>query len=168
MAAVDCGALGYLPSTIDPDLALRTLTFILGGGSYFPPSAIQKIHQHQPPSNSSNGGKAHKSSNGSLKKTDSSTPDRDPEDTDSNFTSDVNGTLVDMCTQNLTQRQEEVLHCLREGQPNKVIARSLGMTEATVKVHVRDVMRKLGVHNRTQAALWRPEDIKSGFSRSPH
>jgi DNA-binding NarL/FixJ family response regulator len=53
----------------------------------------------------------------------------------------------------LTPRQLEVLDRLREGKPNKLIARDLNMTEATVKVHVRQIMRKLGAANRTQAVL---------------
>ena len=42
---------------------------------------------------------------------------------------------------------------LRTGRTNKQIARELGMTEATVKVHVRKIIRKLGVHNRVQVAV---------------
>ena len=53
----------------------------------------------------------------------------------------------------LTPRQLQVLQCLRSGKPNKIIARELSMQESTVKVHVRQVMRKLGVANRTQAAI---------------
>ena len=53
----------------------------------------------------------------------------------------------------LTSRQHEVLRLLREGKSNKIIARQLTMSEATVKVHVRQIMRKLGAANRTQAAL---------------
>jgi len=53
----------------------------------------------------------------------------------------------------LTQRQHEVLERLRFGKSNKHIARELNMQEATVKVHVRQIMRKLGAANRTQAAL---------------
>ncbi|WP_245515555.1 helix-turn-helix transcriptional regulator [Rhizobium deserti] len=53
----------------------------------------------------------------------------------------------------LTQRQTEVLDRLRFGRSNKHIARELNMQEATVKVHVRQIMRKLGAANRTQAAL---------------
>jgi hypothetical protein len=45
------------------------------------------------------------------------------------------------------------MFCLCQGDPNKVIARKLGMTETTVKVHVREIMRKLGVVNRTQVAI---------------
>jgi DNA-binding NarL/FixJ family response regulator len=53
----------------------------------------------------------------------------------------------------LTSRQDDVMRLLRLGKPNKVIARELGMQESTVKVHVRQIMRKLGVSNRTEAAL---------------
>lgn len=58
----------------------------------------------------------------------------------------------------MTTRQEEVLGLLRMGKPNKVIARELQMQESTVKVHVRQIMRKLGVTNRTQAALCQGAD----------
>jgi DNA-binding NarL/FixJ family response regulator len=53
----------------------------------------------------------------------------------------------------LTPRQIDVLSLLREGKSNKMIARDLAMCESTVKVHVRQIMRKLGAANRTQAAL---------------
>ncbi|MDF2997853.1 MAG: two component transcriptional regulator, LuxR family [Xanthobacteraceae bacterium] len=53
----------------------------------------------------------------------------------------------------LTQRQHAVLKLLQQGQSNKRIARELRMCESTVKVHVRQIMRKLGACNRTQAAL---------------
>ena len=54
----------------------------------------------------------------------------------------------------LTCRQADVLRLLRRGQSNKYIARELCMRESTVKVHVRQIMRKLGASNRTQAALF--------------
>lgn len=53
----------------------------------------------------------------------------------------------------LTPREHAVLECLRHGKSNKLIARELTMMEATVKVHVRHIMRKLGAANRTQVAL---------------
>jgi two-component system, NarL family, nitrate/nitrite response regulator NarL len=53
----------------------------------------------------------------------------------------------------LTHRQKAVLSMLAQGQSNKLIARSLGISDTTVRVHVRAVLRKLGVNNRTQAAL---------------
>ncbi|CAO3380895.1 LuxR C-terminal-related transcriptional regulator [Azospirillum argentinense] len=51
----------------------------------------------------------------------------------------------------LTPRQIAVLECLQEGKPNKVIAHQLGMRESTVKVHVRNILRRLGATNRTEA-----------------
>jgi DNA-binding NarL/FixJ family response regulator len=51
----------------------------------------------------------------------------------------------------LTDRQLEVLLKLREGKANKVIAYELGLTESTVKVHVRNIMRRFRATNRTQA-----------------
>ena len=62
----------------------------------------------------------------------------------------------------LTQRETEILGCLTEGAPNKTIARQLGITEATVKIHVKSLIRKIGVQNRTQAALWA---IQVGYAK---
>ncbi|WP_374590987.1 response regulator [Novosphingobium sp.] len=53
----------------------------------------------------------------------------------------------------LTPTQLKVLLAVLEGQLNKQIAHSLGMSEATVKAHMTAIMRKLDVRNRTQAAL---------------
>jgi DNA-binding NarL/FixJ family response regulator len=52
----------------------------------------------------------------------------------------------------LTPRQSAVLNQLQQGKANKIIAHELGMSESTVKVHVRNIMRKTGATNRTQAA----------------
>ncbi len=54
----------------------------------------------------------------------------------------------------LSAREAQILRCLETGQSNKVIARNLKMAEATVKVHVKSVLRKINVRNRTQAAVW--------------
>jgi DNA-binding NarL/FixJ family response regulator len=53
----------------------------------------------------------------------------------------------------LTPRQQEVLAHLAKGESNKEIARNLGMLDGTVKVHVKAILKKLGVHNRTQAVI---------------
>ena len=55
---------------------------------------------------------------------------------------------------NLSVREAEILRCLALGLSNKEISRRLSISEATVKVHVKSVLRKLGVANRTQAAIW--------------
>jgi two-component system nitrate/nitrite response regulator NarL len=54
----------------------------------------------------------------------------------------------------LSARELAVLRWLRDGLPNKEIARRLGITEATVKVHVKALLRKARVKNRTQVAMW--------------
>nr|WP_281377252.1 LuxR C-terminal-related transcriptional regulator [Stakelama sediminis] len=55
---------------------------------------------------------------------------------------------------NLSDREQQVLRCLMVGYPNKIISRHLNISEATVKVHVKAILRKLRVSNRTQAAIW--------------
>jgi two-component system nitrate/nitrite response regulator NarL len=57
----------------------------------------------------------------------------------------------------VSPREADMLRYLVRGASNKVIARELGITEATVKVHLKGVFRKLRVLNRTQAALWAQE-----------
>lgn len=57
----------------------------------------------------------------------------------------------------LTPREREVLACIAEGLPNKLIARRLGIAEKTVKAHLTNVFQRIGVTDRTQAALWARE-----------
>jgi two-component system nitrate/nitrite response regulator NarL len=54
----------------------------------------------------------------------------------------------------LTEREREVLKCLADGQSNKRIARSLSITEGTVKVHVKNLLKKLSFRSRVEAAVW--------------
>ncbi|MGH7009088.1 MAG: LuxR C-terminal-related transcriptional regulator [Stellaceae bacterium] len=53
-----------------------------------------------------------------------------------------------------SDRERQVLNFLREGQSNKFIARQLELSEATIKVHIKTLLRKIGCTNRTQAAIW--------------
>lgn len=54
----------------------------------------------------------------------------------------------------LTDRESQVLELLRQGLPNKTIARRLAISERTVKVHVTHIFQRIGVTDRTQAAVW--------------
>ena len=54
----------------------------------------------------------------------------------------------------LTPREDEVLSLLAEGLPNKLIARRLEISEKTVKAHLTSIFQRIGVTDRTQAALW--------------
>lgn len=63
----------------------------------------------------------------------------------------------------LTPRETEILCHLAAGQSNKVIARELGISDGTVKLHVKSILRKLNVHSRVQAAVIA---VESGMCRS--
>jgi DNA-binding NarL/FixJ family response regulator len=62
-----------------------------------------------------------------------------------------------------TQRQSQILECLRRGMANKLIAYELDMCESTVKVHIRNIMKKLNATNRTQVAY-----LTRGFFEGQH
>ena len=64
----------------------------------------------------------------------------------------------------LSAREQEILQLLVTGASNKLIAIRLGIAEATVKVHLKTLLRKLDVNNRTQAAIWA---MTNGFSATP-
>ena len=53
-----------------------------------------------------------------------------------------------------SDRERQVLYFLRDGRSNKFIARELQLSEATIKVHIKTLLRKIGCTNRTQAAIW--------------
>jgi two-component system nitrate/nitrite response regulator NarL len=55
----------------------------------------------------------------------------------------------------LTTREREVLECLADGLNNKMIARKFGISDTTVKVHVKNVLRKLNLTSRLEAAVWK-------------
>jgi DNA-binding NarL/FixJ family response regulator len=59
----------------------------------------------------------------------------------------------------LTPREREVLGLVREGLANKQVARRLGISERTVKAHLTSVFQRIGVTDRTQAALWAERNL---------
>jgi two-component system nitrate/nitrite response regulator NarL len=64
----------------------------------------------------------------------------------------------------LTPRETEILGLLAEGQSNKAIARNLGISDGTVKLHVKAILRKLNVHSRVEAAVMA---VEKGLQRNP-
>lgn len=112
------GARAYIPTSIEPSIALEALSFILAGGSFFPPTALLSHYGH-----------------GDGQRASDSSPRRKRDET------------------RLTPRQESVLALLSSGMSNKLIARHLNLRESTVKVHLRQIMKRLGAANRTEAAL---------------
>jgi DNA-binding NarL/FixJ family response regulator len=122
--AFKAGARGFIPIGMDPSLALKALSFILSGGSLFPPSALTWLLGAS---------------------SDGVEPLQQPK-----MSLQLNPCLPSTA---LTPRQQQVMHLLRMGKSNKLIAQELGMQEATVKVHVRQILRKFQASNRTQAAI---------------
>ena len=64
----------------------------------------------------------------------------------------------------LTPRELEILKHLAEGQSNKAIGRALDITDGTVKLHVKSILRKLGVRSRVEAAVLA---VEHGLGRKP-
>ena len=125
--AFEEGAVGFVPTSLEPAVAFQALSLIRSGGSFFPPSILSYCSRKIP-----NNGLVHAS--------------------------------------DLTAKQENVFSLLCQGYPNKRIARRLGISEATVKVHVHRILRKFGVANRTQlavAATNQTRDLGNGIIAAP-
>ena len=141
VAVMRSGAEGYLSNHSAPDLVLRALTFVLEGGTYVPRSAV--AHATFPEEQPLKGDReAH------------GIQDVDGEEIDSEPASAANTALSSSFPRlELSGRQQSVLEGVCRGEPNKIIGRALNLPESTVKVHVREIMRKLSVSNRTQVAV---------------
>jgi DNA-binding NarL/FixJ family response regulator len=179
IAAFNAGARGYLGNSMPPDLALQALSFLLRGGTYFPPAAIMASRPGGKPAHLDCRNET--AADGDLEQPNmisSSVVESSAAQQQTSLLCDKSAQVTSGCQdhfgtssgdlfempgssneiktafpQPLTDRQRAVLLCLCQGDPNKVIGRKLGMTETTVKVHVREIMRKLGVVNRTQVAI---------------
>jgi DNA-binding NarL/FixJ family response regulator len=121
VAAFESGVRGFITTNMASPIAIQTLTFVMNGGSFFPPMALMQGLQRN---------RAHHIG-----------------------TSKGAAVLAVQHNNELTIRQQEVLEHLQQGASNKLIGRQLKLRESTVKVHIRQIMRKLGATNRTQAAL---------------
>lgn len=106
------GVKGYLPTSIDLDVAIHAIRLVLAGGMFAPASCLLATDPAEPGS----------AETGSEQ------------------------------LRTLTAKQLAVLEAIKLGKANKTIAYELNMCESTVKVHVRNIMKKLGARNRTQVA----------------
>lgn len=127
--AQDCAALGIagcLPASLDVDTAIAAIRLVLCGHTYYPAECGHDIRSLALPDKTEPAGRDAKPDDG-----------HDP------------GEAV-----RLTTREREVISKLREGKPNKIIAHELQMSLSTVKVHLRNIMRKMQATNRMQVALY--------------
>lgn len=136
VAVMQSGAEGYLSNQSSPGLVLRALSFVLEGGTYFPRSVVTlgPFPDEAPLRASLEMPRALPRAIGAavVASGDSISTSHLPE---------------------LSDRQKAILEGLCRGEPNKIIGRALNLPESTVKVHVREIMRKLSVSNRTQVAV---------------
>ena len=68
---------------------------------------------------------------------------------------------------NLTPREREILECIADGMSNKMIARALDIADGTVKLHVKAILRKLGMRSRVEAAVAAVEQGLGRARRTP-
>src|SRR6195256_395280 len=137
LSALSVGAQGFLYTGTNAQLALQAISFIFKGGSYFPALVPPRRRSSVP-------------LNGTMELSPSAVACTTLDIGDAVVESGADTSSTNI---NLTERQKSVLERLGHGDSNKAIARVLGIREGTVKVHVRQIMRKLGVTNRTQVAI---------------
>lgn len=134
--ALGRGVRGYIPTTFNPRVAVEAMRLVHAGGTFVPASALKQC------------GNGHRRIGGEGG--DAGEPAAPAAVEAAPPAGTGNGETL---LRELTPRQREVLRLLCEGKPNKIIAHALHMQEGTVKVHVRQIMKKLKATNRTQVAF---------------
>ncbi|WP_246693126.1 MULTISPECIES: response regulator transcription factor [unclassified Mesorhizobium] len=112
LAALECGARGYIPTSVGIDVCVEAINLAAAGGIFVPASSVLSMRHLIGSDN------------------------RDTQPLSRLF----------------TMRQTEVAQALRRGKANKIIAYELNLRESTVKVHIRNIMKKLKATNRTEVA----------------
>jgi two-component system nitrate/nitrite response regulator NarL len=128
ISAFRAGANGYFADVMTCDVFIKSMELVMMGETIFPPAFLSFVLDPE----------------GGLGE---SAP------------RDENNQSILIRTENtlapqLSTREKSILRCLIEGDSNKCIARKIDIAEATVKVHVKAILRKIRVQNRTQAAIW--------------
>jgi DNA-binding NarL/FixJ family response regulator len=118
---MDEGVLGVIPRETDPCLIVRALEIVLLGGHYVPPGALA-LDPPLPPDTA-------------IRVFDVKSPP--PRRT--------------RLSNGLSPRQEQIMRCVHMGSTNKMIARTLGISEGTVKIHLTSIFQQLGAPNRAAA-----------------
>ena len=126
-AVLDRGVLGFIPKAYSPEVMLSAVRLVLAGGAYVPPMLLSGLSLTVPATAGGADSGAARTAAGSP--------------------------TLEHLRKVLTERQIEVLQLLSQGKPNKLIGRSLGISEGTVKIHLAAIFRALNVRNRTEAVV---------------
>jgi len=138
--AIQRGAAGFIPKTSVTNVLVSALKLIMAGGVYVPPEVLRREPRRVP-------------------QPAPAVADDPPGDTGADAAPAPaaalgNGNGQDTAARlGLTDRQVDVLALLMEGKSNKQISRDLDLAEATVKVHVRSILRALDASSRTEAVV---------------
>jgi two-component system, NarL family, nitrate/nitrite response regulator NarL len=127
LAVLRAGADGYVFEQISRDALIKSLDLVMLGVTILPAPLMRLI------------GEEH---------------EMDSKDDPAVPATQTDVPTFDHMPRTLSQRERGILRCLMQGEPNKIIARQFDITEATVKVHIKAILRKISVRNRTQAAIW--------------
>jgi len=129
VSAFRAGANGCFVDVMTCDVFIRSLELVMMGETVLPPAFLSYMFGPE------------------ERQLRDDSPDEDDKQT-------ILMTEIDDSAPQLSPRERLILLCLIEGASNKSIARKMDIAEATVKVHVKAILRKIRVHNRTQAAIW--------------
>jgi DNA-binding NarL/FixJ family response regulator len=129
VSAFRAGANGYFVDVMACDVFIKSIELVIMGETIFPPAFISFVLGSE------------------------ADPRGEAAPRDENNQETLIRTERTLAPQ-LSTREKSILRCLIEGNSNKCIARKIDIAEATVKVHVKAILRKIGVQNRTQAAIW--------------
>ncbi len=130
---ISLGVQGYIPTSFDCATFKEAIQFVAAGGTFVPASVLLERENLRMDVDEHKYTTKHESN----------------EVTHQNWSEMHEHTGVP----SFTPRELAVISRLRDGKSNKLIARELAITEGTVKLYIRSIMKKLGVENRTQAAL---------------
>jgi DNA-binding NarL/FixJ family response regulator len=130
---IGSGVRGYVPTSFDFAMFKEAIQFVAAGGTFVPASVLR----------GENGPMSDVDEADNVVQRASNEIDRQ----------NLNESQEQRIAPSFTPRELTVIARLRDGKSNKLIARELTITEGTVKIYVRRIMKKLGVKNRTQAAL---------------
>ncbi len=144
--AIDLGAMGFVPKRASNETLFEALRMVMSGGIFVPPMSMSADPQADPHLGAAEA----------------------PGPSDGHHGGNPPAPALEAL--GLTPRQRDVLALLLKGQPNKLIARELGLSVETVKDHVAAVLRALNVSSRTQAVLAvskmaQPPGVAGGWRR---
>lgn len=133
--ALRAGANGYFVDVMTYDVFVKSIELVMMGETIYPPAFLSFVVDPD------------------ASNIDEMAP-RDEQRALPAATENKISATADTIAPQLSPRETSILRCLVEGDSNKCIARKIDIAEATVKVHVKAILRKIRVQNRTQAAVW--------------